>query len=101
MPKYIAFVPGQCLTHDVNYVLGVTSYVDVQPDPNADTSADFYGYTEVEYDVLDPNHVLWPEMDYAISQADREANEQAIHDYFSELHQCQIESQADRDSDND
>lgn len=50
-------------------ILGVTYYLVVPPDRYCrDSDVDFYGYREIEFDVLHANGDPWPEADAAVSE---------------------------------
>ena len=49
---------------DVIYTIGVIEYYHQEPNPYADNDMDYYGYTDIEYDVLDEQGKILPVEEY-------------------------------------
>jgi hypothetical protein len=67
---------------EVMYTIGVTEYYKQEPNPYADSDMDFYGYTDIEYDVIDADGKVVPPKDY---YNDGEEIEELITDHYEEL----------------
>jgi len=67
---------------EVMYTIGVVEYYHQEPNPYADSDMDFYGYTDIEYDVIDKDGRLVPPKDYC---NDNGEIEELITEYFEEL----------------
>ena len=65
---------------EVTYTIGVTHYYRQLPNPYADSDTDFYGYEEVEWDLLDKDDKPVPTPDEWKDRIER-----VILDYFEEV----------------
>jgi hypothetical protein len=85
MSKYEAEIEFSTTNKDgdeVMYTIGVIEYYRQEPNPYADSDIDYYGYTDIEYDVLDADGKIVPPEDY---YDDGEEIEEAVSDYFEEI----------------
>lgn len=65
-----------CEIDGIEVEIDCTYYVDQPPMPNADNPDDFYGYTDIEFDLLDL--VTGQPLDLEVSMDDEEAIRQLI-----------------------
>ena len=85
MSKYIAeieFPTTNEAGEDVTYTIAVTEYYHQVADPRADSDLDYYGYTDIEYDVLDEHGKVLPVEDYRDCG---EEIDEMVADYFEEM----------------
>ena len=61
-PKYISHIHTEI--DEQMCILGVTYFYHARPNFSVrDSDIDYYGFTDVSFDVLHPNGEFWPEMD--------------------------------------
>lgn len=66
-------------------LLGVTYFYKQNPDYNCkDSDMDYYGYTEMEYDILDRKGYPAAWLEKKVTDKDTEKMEQDIIDYFQD-----------------
>lgn len=66
---------------DVIYTIAVTEYYRQEPDGNADSDIDYYGYTDIEYDLIGEDGKVIPPADYYDLG---EEIEEAVEEHFEE-----------------
>jgi hypothetical protein len=70
---------------ETDCLIGVTHCINKRPDNSCkDSDVDFYGYREVEYDILDKEGNPLPEWEKKLSKANREYIEDKIFDEMEE-----------------
>jgi hypothetical protein len=82
MSKYeaeIEFPTTNEAGEDVIYTIGVTEYYCQQANPYADSDIDYYGYTDIEYDLIDEDGKVIPSDEY------KDEIEELITEYFEEV----------------
>lgn len=64
---------------DVMYIIGVTEYYRQGANPYADSDVDYYGYEDIEYDLIDEGGKIIPSDEY------KDEIEELISEYFAEV----------------
>lgn len=84
IPSYL-YLGGEDGEEEVDCLLGVTHIIVKNPDYSCrDSDVDYYGFREVEFDVLHMDKTPAPEIKALANKWDRKRWEEQIYEHYSE-----------------
>lgn len=84
IPSYL-YLGGEDGEEEVDCLLGVTHIIVKSPDYSCrDSDVDYYGFREVEFDVLHMDKTPAPEIKALANKWDRKRWEEQIYEHYSE-----------------